>query len=192
MTGRVSPGWVADGPCAAEFAATAATRPRGAAGVAVNSGTRALHVALLAMGGHPGSEVLVPAFCCTALLNAVHQAGALPVLVDCRPSSFHPCPQDAARRITPRTSAVVVAHRFGEAVDVDPFLQLALPVVEDCAQSLGARHRGRPAGGLGAAAVTSLYATKLLTTGHGGLVASRCAEVAAVAADRLEYVQRLE
>src|SRR5690349_10020793 len=98
ITTRLAPGWIANGPCVEAFAGEAAGWLGGAGGVAVNSGTSALHLALLAVGVQPGAEVLVPAYCCAALLNAVHLAGAQPVLVDAEPGGFNICPEDARRR----------------------------------------------------------------------------------------------
>jgi perosamine synthetase len=192
VTGRLAPGWAADGPCAGAFAGQAAAWLGGTGGVAVSSGTSALHLALLAVGVTPGAEVLIPAYCCAALLNAVRMAEAVPVLVDAAPGAFHLCPQDARRRRTGRTAALVVAHLFGQPAPLAPFLELGLPVIEDCAQSLGAIAEGAPAGGHGAAAVASFYATKVITTGQGGLVASREAECVEKVRDLVEYDQRDE
>lgn len=190
VTSRLAPGWAADGPCTREFAQKAAAWLGGSGGVAVNSGSNALHLALLAVGAGPGTEVLVPAYCCAALLNAVSQAGATPVLVDAEPGGFNLCPQDAARRVNSRTAAIVVAHLFGCAADLTPFLALGIPVVEDCAQSLGARDGETFTGGRGAIAIGSFYATKVITTGHGGLVSSANPERVAAVADRVDYDNR--
>src|SRR5712692_660765 len=102
ITARLAPGWIADGPCVEAFARQAAGWLGGVGGVAVNSGTSALHLALLAVGVRPGSEVLIPAYCCAALLNAVDLAGAIPVLVDAEPGGFNLCAEDARRRLTAR------------------------------------------------------------------------------------------
>jgi perosamine synthetase len=169
---RLAAGWVADGPCEEDFSRQAAGWLGGTGGVAVNSGTSALHLALLVAGVVPGAEVLVPAYCCAALLNAVELAGGVPVLVDAEPGGFNLCPGDARRRLTPRTAAVVVAHMFGRPAPIDPFLDLSVPVVEDCAQCLGAAEGGVLAGSRGALAIGSFYATKVITTGQGGLVST--------------------
>jgi dTDP-4-amino-4,6-dideoxygalactose transaminase len=111
-------------------------------------------------------------------------------LVDAEPGGFNLCPRDAARRRTPRTCAIVVAHLFGHPAPIEPFLALGVPVVEDCAQSIGASEGGRPCGGAGAVAIGSFYATKVITTGQGGLVASNDAELRARIRDWVEYDQR--
>lgn len=190
VTSRLAPGWIADGPCLERFETEAAAWLGGSGGVAVNSGTSALHLALLAVGVTPGSEVLVPAYCCAALLNAVRLAEAVPVLVDCVRGGFNLCPEDAARRKTPRTRAVVVAHLFGRPAPLAPFLDLSIPVVEDCAQSLGASEEGALTGTQGAVCITSFYATKVITTGQGGLVSSADPERLASVRDRVEYDHR--
>jgi perosamine synthetase len=190
ITARLAPGWIAGGPCAEAFAAEAARWLGGSGGVAVNSGTSALHLALLAVGVRPGSEVLIPAYCCAALLNAVQLAGALPVLVDSAPGGFNICPEDARRRQTPRTGAVVVAHLFGQPSPLAPFLELGIPVIEDCAQSLGAVSEGAPTGSHGAVSIGSFYATKVITTGQGGIVSTTSPTYLSTVRDRVEYDNR--
>ena len=141
---------------------------RGAA--AVSSGSAALHLALLALGVGPGDEVLVPSYVCPAVLNAVLHAGAAPVVADIEPASFNLSADDARRRITPRTRALIVAHMFGVPADLDALGSLGVPVVEDLAMSLGSRWRGKRTGCFGSLAVCSFYATKMMATGEGGMV----------------------
>ena len=172
ICGRLQPGRVADGPLAAEFAEKAAGWLGGTTGVVVNSGSNALHLALAAVGAGPGKEVIIPDYCCAALLNAVHQSGAAPVLVDSQTGGFNLCPQAAARAVTPRTAAIVVAHLFGHPAPLEPFLALGPPVVEDCAQSIGAMEAGVLSGTRGAVSISSFYATKVLTTGQGGVAST--------------------
>ena len=133
----------------------------------VSSGTAALHLALAAMGVGPGDEVVVPSFVCSALLNAVTVTGASPVMAEIDPATLNLDPQDVERRLTLRTKAVVVPHMFGLPADLDRLLALGVPLVEDCAQAIGARYRGRPVGSHGKAAIFSFYATKVLATGEG-------------------------
>lgn len=187
VTGRLAPGWAADGPCTEQFAGKAAARLNCKFGTVVNSGTSALHLALLAVGVRPGQEVMVPAYCCAALLNAVALVGATPILVDCAPGGYNACPDDAARKLTSRTAAIVVAHMFGTPAPLDGFLALGPPVIEDCAQSIGA-----DCGGRGRLAVGSFYATKVITTGHGGLVATSDPELAERVRDLTHYDNREE
>ena len=109
---------------------------------AVSSGSAALELALRALDVGPGTEVVVPTYACDALHHAVTRCGATPVLADADPATLGPSAQDVARRLTRRARAVVVVHPFGLALDLDQFLALGVPVVEDCAQALGARVAG--------------------------------------------------
>ncbi|MHB8771657.1 MAG: DegT/DnrJ/EryC1/StrS family aminotransferase [Syntrophales bacterium] len=138
---------------------------------AVSSGTAALHLALLALGVGEGDEVVLPSFVCTALLNAVRYLCATPVLADIDGETFNIDPRDVKRRLTKKTKAVIVPHLFGLPADVEEIVALGIPVVEDCAQALGSTRRGVPAGSFGALSVFSFYATKVICTGEGGMVA---------------------
>jgi dTDP-4-amino-4,6-dideoxygalactose transaminase len=136
--------------------------------VAVSSGTAALHVAALALGVGPGDEVLVPAYTFPATGNVVALAGATPVLVDVDPVTMNIDPADAARRVTPRTKAVLAVHLFGRPARLEELPEL--PVIEDAAGALGARRGDRPCGSLGALACFSFHPRKIVTTGEGGAV----------------------
>ncbi|HET8527383.1 MAG TPA: DegT/DnrJ/EryC1/StrS family aminotransferase [Gaiellaceae bacterium] len=137
--------------------------------VAVSSGTAALHVAILALGIGPGDEVLVPSYTFPATGNVVALAGATPVLVDVDPLTMNIDPADAARRVTPRTKAVLAVHLFGRPARLEE-LPAGLAVVEDAAGALGARRGERPCGSLGALACFSFHPRKIVTTGEGGAV----------------------
>jgi dTDP-4-amino-4,6-dideoxygalactose transaminase len=137
---------------------------------AVNSGTAALHLALSALGVGPGDYVALPSYVCSALLHAVSYVDAEPLLIDIDPSTFNIDPQDLRRRINSRTRAVIVPHMFGLPADIDEIRAAGLPIIEDCAVSLGARYRDKPVGSLGTLTVISFYATKMLATGEGGMV----------------------
>src|SRR5262249_21339243 len=173
-------GWVAAGPAVAAFERELARRPGGEAAVAVSSGSAALELALRAVGVGAGDEVLIPTYVCDALHHAVTRTGATPVLVDADPATSSLSAADTRTRLTPRTRAIVVPHAFGLAADLSPFSALGIPVIEDCAQTVGAQLDGRPVGSLGSLAVCSFYATKLLTTGEGGAVAGPAALLASV------------
>ena len=146
--------------------------------VAVNSGTSALHLGLLACGVGPGDEVVVPSFTFAATANSVVMAGATPVFADIDPTTFCLDPADVASRITSRTKAVLAVHLYGHPADWRGLTDLAdqhgLTLLEDAAQAHGASYGGRPVGTLGTWAAFSFYATKNMTTGEGGLVA--CAD----------------
>jgi dTDP-4-amino-4,6-dideoxygalactose transaminase len=185
----VRSGRLAQGAEVEAFERELATRLGVAAVAAVSSGSAALELALRALDVGPGDEVVVPTYACDALHHAVTRCGAAPVLADADPETLGPSAKDVAHRLTPRVRAVVVVHPFGLAVDLDAFLALGVPIVEDCAQAIGARVAGRPVGSRGALAVGSFYATKLLTTGEGGAVAGPAERVARVR-DARDYDER--
>jgi len=158
--------------------------------VAANSGTSALHIALLSLGIKENDEVIVPSFVCTALLNAVNAAGAEPVPADIEEESFNISYKSALSKITKKTKAVIVPHMFGLTREVKPFLKSGLYVIEDCAQALGGKNGNCPAGGEGHVSVFSFYATKLISTGHGGMLASDSKKILARARDLLNFDER--
>jgi perosamine synthetase len=145
--------------------------------ITANNATLGLTIALVALGVGPGDEVIVPDFTFIATANAVVLAGATPVFADVSPSSFTLDLVDAARRVTPRTKAVVPVHLNGRAADMAELARFGrrrgLAIVEDAAQALGSRQRGRCLGTFGEAGVFSLGTTKIITTGQGGIIATR-------------------
>jgi dTDP-4-amino-4,6-dideoxygalactose transaminase len=176
----VEGGQIAQGPEVAAFEVEVARRLGVSAAAAVSSGTTALELALAAVGVVHGDDVIVPTYGCDALHHAVVRARGRPVLADVDPRTQALALDDVRRRLGPRTRAIIVVHAFGRAVDVTPFAALGVPVIEDCAQALGAVVSGRAAGAVGAAAICSFYATKLVTTGEGGAVGGPPATVARV------------
>lgn len=143
--------------------------------IAVSSGTDALLVALMALGVGPGDEVICPSFTFFATAGSVARLGATPVFADVRADDFNLDPADLARRFTPRTKAIIPVHLFGQAADMDPILALArergVAVIEDAAQSFGAKHRDRCVGTLGDFGTFSFFPSKNLGGfGDGGLV----------------------
>ena len=151
--------------------------------IALNSGTSALHLALLAAGIGARDEVITVPFTFVASVAAILYAAARPVLVDIDPHSFtmHPAAIEAA--ITPRTKAILPVHLYGQAADMDPILELAqrhgLIVIEDAAQAHGAKYKGRPVGSLADMACFSFYPGKNLGAyGEGGAVTTSNPEYA--------------
>ena len=144
--------------------------------IAVNSGTSALHLGLLAAGIGPGDEVIVPSFTFAATANAVALTGATPVFADIDPDTFCLDPNAAAAAIGPATAALMPVHLYGHPADMPAFTALAerhgLALFEDAAQAHGAAIAGRHVGAWGAAAAFSFYPTKNMTTGEGGLVST--------------------
>ena len=142
--------------------------------VAVSSGTAALHTALMAAGVGPGDEVVVPAFSFVASANAVLMCGAVPVFADILAEDFSVDPAALERAVSAKTKAVIAVDLFGQCCDFDGVEAVAqqhgLSVIEDAAQAVGAEFRGRAAGSLGTAGCFSMYATKVVTSGEGGVV----------------------
>ena len=142
--------------------------------VAVNTGTSALHVALLAAGIGPGDEVITVPMTFVATAAAISYTGAKPVFVDVGPDTFTMDPGQVEAKITSRTKAIMPVHLYGQAADLDPLLAIAeargLMLVEDAAQAHSAEYRGRRVGGIGHVAGFSFYPGKNLGAyGEGGL-----------------------
>lgn len=137
---------------------------------AVQSGTAALYLALKAIGVERGDRVAMPSYVCPSLLHAAHMIGARPLLVDVDPDTYNLDPEDLRRRLRARTRAVIVPHMFGLPAELEEILANGVPIIEDCAMSLGARYRGKPVGSCGILSVVSFYATKMIATGEGGMV----------------------
>jgi dTDP-4-amino-4,6-dideoxygalactose transaminase len=174
----IASGRIAEGRVVAEFERKFAQRLGVKYAVATNSGTAALHLALLAMGIGSNDEVILPSYVCSALLNAVSYVGALPVFAEIDPVTFNIDPVDAKRRLSRRTRAIIVPHLFGLAADMDELSTLGVPVIEDCAQLVGGNVNEKAPGTCGEAAVFSFYATKVMTCGEGGMVVSNSKEIA--------------
>ena len=156
--------------------------------VAVNSGTAALHTALMAYDIQAGDEVIVPAFTFEATANVVVACNAKPVFADIQ-ADYTIDPADVKRKITKKTKAIIPVHVYGYPVDLDEIREVAransVRVVEDAAESLGAEYKGRQTGNTEDAGCFSLYATKVITSGEGGAVSTNDDETA----DRLRMIR---
>jgi len=151
--------------------------------VALNTGTSALHLALLAVGGQPGDEAITTPNTFIATAEAISYVGARPVFVDIHPATANLDPERLEAAITPRTRAIVPVHLYGRPADLDPILAIAaghdLPVVEDACQAHGARYGARRVGSFGQAAAFSFYPPKNLGAyGEGGALTTNSDEVA--------------
>lgn len=192
MSSVLGSGQIAQGPVVSEFEQKFSAYIGKKSAAAVSSGTAALHLALMAMGVKEGDEVIVPSFVCTAVLNAVIQAGAKPVVVDIDPRTYNIYVDSAKDAISRRTRAMVVPHMFGCPAEIDQLSELGIPLIEDCAQSVGASFKGKKAGSFGLVSVFSFYATKVLTTGEGGMVISDSEDIIARVKELREYDQKKE
>ena len=150
-------------------------------GIAVNSGTSALHLALLAAGVGPGDEVITVPFTFVATVAAIQYAGAEAAYVDIEPETYTLDPAQLESAITPRTKAIIPVHLYGHPADMDPILEVArrrkLVVIEDACQAHGAEYKGRRTGSMGELGCFSFYPGKNLGAyGEGGLVTTSNAE----------------
>lgn len=168
-------GWISSaGPFVRRFEEAFARACGAPYAVATSSGTSALHLALVAAGVGPGDEVLVPVWTFVATANAVVHAGARPVLVDVEAASWGIDPQEAARKITRRTAAMIAVHLYGRPADMVALRRLArqhdMVLLEDAAEAHGAEVAGRRVGTLGHVGCFSMFANKIVTTGEGGIL----------------------
>ena len=171
-------GWLTTGPRAALLEERLAEYLEADHVLAVSSGTAAMHLALLALDIGPGDEVITSPITWPATANVIEHCGATPVFCDVRENDLN---LDAALLpdlVTERTKAILPVHLAGQPCDLDPVHALGLPVVEDAAHALESRYRGRKLGGLSDATCFSLYATKNLAAGEGGLISTNRPEVA--------------
>jgi len=150
--------------------------------VAVNSGTAALHIALLAHGIGERDEVITSPFTFIATANSILFTGARPVFADIEEESFNIVPDSITEKITPRTKAIMPVHLYGQMCDMRKIREIAdkhhLAVIEDAAHAIEASRDGIRSGGLGDAACFSFYATKNITSGEGGAVSTNNEEIA--------------
>ena len=171
------------GPRAHELGERIATMAGARHGLALNSATGGLHLALAALGVGPGDEVVTSTYTFVACVNVIEHVGARPVLVDVEPDTLCLDPRAVERALTPRTRAVMPVDYGGHPADLDAIGAAArargIPLVEDAAHALGAALGGRPVGSLSDVTVFSFYATKNLTTGEGGAVVTDDDELAA-------------
>jgi dTDP-4-amino-4,6-dideoxygalactose transaminase len=172
-------GWLTSGPRAEELERRFAEYAGARHGVALASGTAAMHLSLLAAGVGPGDEVLTTPITWPATANVIVHCGARPVFVDVLDADLNIDPEAAAAAVTERTKAVLPVHLAGQPADLDPLAALGLPVIEDAAHATESAYRGRKIGALSLATCFSLYATKNVAAGEGGMVTTDDDEVAA-------------
>jgi len=187
----VRSGYWACGPRVGQLEKSLACRAGTSRAVCVASGSAALRLALRGLGVKPGDRVLIPAYCCVALANAVLACGANPVPVDISPDDWNLDVQvlpTAVARHRPR--AIVVVNTFGVPANLDRLRSYGLPIVEDCAHAFGLRVGSEWLGGRADAAVLSFYATKLIAGGEGGAVLTNSAALADFIEDWRDYTDR--
>ncbi len=171
-------GWLTTGPRVALLEERLAAYLEVEHVLALSSGSAAMHLALLALGVGPGDEVVTSPLTWPATANVIEHTGATPVFCDVRDDDLNLDASLLPAVVTERTRAILPVHLAGQPCDLDPIHALGIPVVEDAAHALESRYRGRKLGGLSDATCFSLYATKNLAAGEGGLVATNRADVA--------------
>lgn len=170
MAETLRSGWLTSGPRAEELERRFAEYVGARHAVALSSGTAAMHLSLVAAGVGPGDEVITTPITWPASANVIVHAGARPVFADVRDSDLNIDPEAAAAAVTPRTKAILPVDLAGQPCDLDPLLALGLPVIEDAAHATESVYRGRKVGAIALATCFSLYATKNVAAGEGGMV----------------------
>ncbi len=170
-------GWLGTGPKAARFEQDFAAYKGVENAAALNSCTAALHLCILAAGLGPGDEVITTPLTFCATVNTIIHAGATPVLADVDPLTMNIDPEAVAKKLGPRTKALVPVHFAGRPCDMDPLMAIArdngLVVIEDCAHAIETEYKGCKAGTIGDYGCFSFYVTKNVVTGEGGMVLAR-------------------
>ena len=161
---------------------------------ATNSGTNSLHLALLSLGIKEDDEVMIPSYICASVLSAVNYTRARAVLADIDPEfdkkGYNISARTIESKITKNTKAVIVPHMFGTLVEIDDIKKFGIPIIEDCAHSLGAEYKRRKVGSLGDMSIFSFYATKIISTGSGGMAATSNDKISARLEDLTQYDER--
>lgn len=150
--------------------------------ISVNSGTAALHVALAALGIGPGDEVIVPAYTFTATASSVLMNNSIPVFADVNLNTFNIDSQDIERKITDKTKAIIPVHLLGNPADMKEIMEIAekhnLKVIEDSAQAIGSKYKGKYTGTIGDCGTFSFQETKNMMTGEGGMILTKDSKIA--------------
>jgi len=174
LRSRVLTDRLGNGPMVKKFEKAYARFANAKHAVAVNNGTAALHMALLAAGVNPGNEVILPSFTFVATAEVVAMIGAKPVFVDVNPETYNIDPQKIEEAVTAKAKAIIPVDLYGLPADMETIQEMAqkhnLVVIEDAAQAHGAMYKGKPPGCFADMACWSFYATKNMTTGEGGMV----------------------
>jgi dTDP-4-amino-4,6-dideoxygalactose transaminase len=192
LTEVIESNHVAQGPRTAAFEGAMADYVGVAGAVAVSSGTAALYLALQALGVRHDDEVIMPSYVCSAPWVAVTRLGAAPILVDIEPDTFAIDPEKVKLALTSKTRAIIVPHMFGLPADLKQLKATGVPLVEDCAQTLGAIQAGAHVGSVGDVSICSFYATKLLCAGEGGMVLSNNRDLLEKVRDCREFDEKSE
>ena len=146
-------------------------------GVATCSGTAAIHLALCTLDVSEGDEVIIPSYVCNSLLHAIYLAKATPRIVDVEERNYNISPDEVEQAINIKTKAIIVPHMFGKPANLDELIDLGIPVIGDCAQSVGAFYGDKRVGSIEDVSIFSFGAIKMLTSGEGGMALSKSREM---------------
>jgi dTDP-4-amino-4,6-dideoxygalactose transaminase len=182
-------GWLTTGPRTAELEARMRAYLEAKHVLAVASGTAALHLSLVALGIGPGDEVITTSLTWPATANVVVHCGATPIFADIRDDTLNLDPAHVRELVTERTKAIMPVDLYGQPADLDELLALRLPIVEDAAHAVESRYRDRKVGAISDLTCFSLYATKNIAAGEGGLISTNRDDLAE-ALDDLRVMRR--
>ena len=163
---------------------------------ATTSGTTSLHLSLMALDIKKGDEVIIPSFVCQSLLNAVNYTNATPILADIEENylekGYNISADSIENLLSKNTKAIIVPHMFGVPADLESISSVSsgVPIIEDCAQSLGAKYNGKMVGSFGDISSFSFYATKVISTGQGGMVLTDSEKIKKNLDNLLKYDRR--
>src|SRR5262252_1367457 len=178
VTETLRSGWLTSGPSAARLEERMRGFLEAEHVLALASGTAALHLSLVALGVGPGDEVITTPITWPATANVIVHAGATPVFADVRDSDLNIDPDRVAELITDKTKAIVPVDLAGQPADLDPLMAHGIPLVEDAAHAAESEYRGRKIGSIAELTCFSLYATKNVAAGEGGLISTNDPQLA--------------
>jgi dTDP-4-amino-4,6-dideoxygalactose transaminase len=182
-------GWLTTGPRTAELEARMRDYLEAKHVLAVSSCTAALHLSLVALGVGPGDEVITSSITWPATANVIVHCGATPIFADVSDDTLNIDPAHVRALVNERTKAILPVDLYGQPADLDPLIELGLPIVEDAAHAAESRYRGRKIGTVADLTCFSLYATKNIAAGEGGLIATNRDDLAQ-ALDDLRVMRR--
>ena len=162
-------------------------------GIATNSGSSALHLALRALNIKESDEIILPSYVCGTVLNPIEYCRATPVFVDINKEDFNISYEETKKKINNKTKVIIIPHMFGDPVkDIEQFQRLNIPIIEDCALSFGAQHNGKKIGSFGEISIFSFYSTKMIASGFGGMVLTDDNKILGKLKDLTHYDNREE
>jgi perosamine synthetase len=155
--------------------------------IAVTNGTSALHLSLLALGIKMDDEIITATYTASDILNAIFYVGGKPVLADSENNTCTISLEDIDKKITPKTKAMIIPHMFGFPVEINRLKQYGIPIIEDCAQTLGSTYQNTIVGSKSLISIFSFFASKLIATGQGGMITTDSEDLYRDIRDLIDY-----